>query len=332
MLLKLFSDKKATTALLTVLLSGVLWLPTFFTAVIIPVDQIEPMPFYAMISNVFSFHIILSKLLAWFFLLFQAYLLVMISGKYMLIENRSFLPALFFLLIVSFYPDLKQFSAAAIGGLFMIISINFFLDIPDKDSFSYRFFESGLILGIGSFFYAKMIFFLPVLWIGAIILRKFDWRELVMAVFGVSLPYLFKMAIDYLRDENPFAIFLRLKENLSLAEIPLQTSFSFWLIIGVLFFMTLLSSIYMLKIFQFRKIFIRNYYLILFWLFIISVLVLVFFSSGDMGILYIISIPLAFLFSNYFYNARKTRGNRFLFVLVLLVFVFNGLNEVIGWV
>ena len=332
MLLKLFSDKKASTALLTVLLSGVLWLPTFFTAVIIPVDQIEPMPLYALISNVFSFHIILSKLLAWFFLLFQAYLLIMISGKYMLIENRSFLPALFFLLIVSFYPDVKQFSAASIGGLFMIISINYFLDIPDKDHFSYRFFESGLFLGIGSLFYAKLIFFLPVLWIAAIILRKFDWRELMMAIFGVALPYLFIVAINFLRDINPFEIFLILKENLSVAEIPLQANFNFWFIAGVLFLMTLMSSIYMLKIFQFRKIFIRNYYLILFWLFIISLIVFVFFSSVDMGIIYIISIPLAFLFSNYFYNARKTRGNRLLFVLVLLAFVFNGLNEVIGWV
>lgn len=332
MLLKLFSDNKALTALIILILSGILWLPTFFTAVIIPVDQVEPMLLYKLIFNVFSFHIVLSKLLSWFFLLFQAYLLVMISGKYMLIQSRSFLPALFFLLIVSFYPDLKQFSAASIGGLFMIISINYFLDIPDKESFSYRFFESGLFLGIGSLFYAKLIFFLPVLWIAAIILRKFDWRELVMAVFGTALPYLFIVAIDFLRDEYPFEIFLSLKENMSIAEIPLQANFNFWLIAGTLLLMTLLSSIYMLKIFQFRKIFIRNYYLILFWLFIISLIVFALFSSGDMGIVYIISIPLSFIFSNYFYNARKTRGNRFLFVLVLLVFVFNGLNEVIGWV
>lgn len=331
MLLKLFSDNKVITAVLTILFSGILWLPGFFSSPDISVAQVEPMPLYALIFGGLNMNINFSRFLAWSFLLFQAYLLVLLSSKYLLIESRSFLPALFFLLIVSFYSGLKQFSAAIFGGLFMIASINSFFDTLDKDDFTYRFFDAGLLLGIGSLFYAKLIFFLPVIWIAAIILRKFNWRELVMAVLGLALPYIFVVAIDFIRDEEALKIFLTLSENLHIAEIPLQASFGFWFIAAMLFFITLLSSIYMLKIFQFRKVFMRNFYLIFFWLFLISLLVFAFFSSGDMGIVYILSIPLAFIFSNYFHNVRKTKGNKLLFVLILAAFLFNGLNELFTW-
>ncbi|MCK4920519.1 MAG: hypothetical protein KAS71_05700, partial [Bacteroidales bacterium] len=106
----------------------------------------------------------------------------------------------------------------------------------------------------------------------------------------------------------------------------------FWLINGILFLIIMISSIYMLNIFQFRKIFIRNYYLVFFWIFVISLIVFVFFSSLDMGIAYIIGIPVAFILSNYFYNARKTIGNRILFGMILIVFIFNGLNQIFVWV
>ncbi|MCK4922311.1 MAG: hypothetical protein KAS71_14765, partial [Bacteroidales bacterium] len=230
---------------------------------------------YSFIEGFLGNNLLLSKFFAAIFLLFQSYLLVLISGKYILLHHRNFLPALFFLLIASFYPGLQHFSSAIVGSLFLIISINFFFETYDKDSQNYRFFDSGLILGLGILFYAKLILFLPVIWIAAIILRKVDWRELVMPVLGIVLPLFMVAGIDFLRDEYPWQIFLLLKENLIVAQIPLITNFGFWLINGILFLIIMISSIYMLNIFQFRKIFIRNYYLVFFWIFVISLIVFV---------------------------------------------------------
>lgn len=332
MLLRLFSSTRSISVILIFLFTAILWLPSFLDSGAPPISQSESMILYSFIEGFLANNLFLSKVLAIIFLLFQSYLLILISEKYILLQHRNFFPALFFLLIASFYPGLQHFSAALIGSLFLIICINFFFETYDKDSLSYRFFDSGLILGLGSLFYAKLVLFLPVIWIAAIILRKMDWRELVMPVLGVALPLFVVVGIDFLRDEYPWQIFLLLKENIVVAQIPLVTNFGFWFINGILLLTIMISSIYMQKIFQFRKIFIRNYYLVFFWIFVISLAVFVIFSSFDMGIAYIISIPVAFILSNYFYNARKTLGNRLLFGMILLVFIFNGVNQIFGWV
>ncbi len=332
MLLRLFSSNRNICIVLIFLFTAILWLPSFLESEAPPISKSESMILYSFIEGFLGNNLLLSKFFAAIFLLFQSYLLVLISGKYILLHHRNFLPALFFLLIASFYPGLQHFSSAIVGSLFLIISINFFFETYDKDSQNYRFFDSGLILGLGILFYAKLILFLPVIWIAAIILRKVDWRELVMPVLGIVLPLFMVAGIDFLRDEYPWQIFLLLKENLIVAQIPLITNFGFWLINGILFLIIMISSIYMLNIFQFRKIFIRNYYLVFFWIFVISLIVFVFFSSLDMGIAYIIGIPVAFILSNYFYNARKTIGNRILFGMILIVFIFNGLNQIFVWV
>ncbi|MCF8381526.1 MAG: DUF6427 family protein [Bacteroidales bacterium] len=332
MLLRLFSGSKASTVFSIFLLSVILWLPSLISSKSVHFSQSESMILYAFIEGFLTKNVLLSKILAFIFLLFQAYLLVLISGKYILLQGRSYLPALFFLLIVSFYSGLQQFSAGLIGSFFVIISINFLFEAYDKESISYRFFDAGLILGLGSLFYAKLILFFPVLWISAIILRKGNWREFVMPVFGVILPMFVVAAIGFLREGKPWELFQTMNGILLRAEIPMEIDFGFLLIIGILFLAVLISSVYMLNIFQFKKIFIRNYYLLLFWIFVTGLVVFILFSSFDMGIAYIIAIPTSFILSNYYFNAISTLGNRILFGMILLVFVFNGVNQIFGWI
>jgi len=332
MLLRYFSGNKNNGLILIFLLAVVLWLPAFLSSELVPVSAVEPMVLYSFIADIVNRNVLLSKILGLIFLLFQSYLLVLLSGKFILLKGRSNLPALFFVMIGSFYPGLQQFSEALVASLFMIISINFFFEAYDKDSFSYRFFDAGLILGLGSLFYAKLILFLPILWIAAIILRKVNWREYIMPVFGMAIPLFMLAGIDFLRGEDPWHIFMVIDANLHHTVVDLHTDAGFWIIVGILFLSVVISSVYMLKIFQFGKIFIRNYYLVFFWIFVTGLINFVLFSSFDMGISYIIALPVSFLMSNYFFNTRKTRANKLLFSLIVLVFVLNGVNLVFGWV
>lgn len=332
MLLRYFSGNKDNGLFLIFFLALIFWLPSFLSSELVPVSQVEPMLLYSFFSDIVTRNVFLSKILGLIFLLFQSYLLVLLSGKFILLKGRSNLPALFFLMIGSFYPGLQQFSEALVGSLFLIISINFFFEAYEKESFSYRFFDAGLILGLGSLFYAKLILFLPVLWIAAIILRKVNWREYVMPVFGMALPIFMVAAIDFLRDENPWHIFSVINENLHHTAVDLYTSPGFWVIVGIVFLSVVISSVYMLKIFQFGKIFVRNFYLVFFWIFVTGLVNFVLFFSFDMGISYIIALPVSFILANYFFNTRKTLGNKILFNLIILVFVLNGVNLIFGWV
>ena len=104
MLLRIFSDSRIATAFLIFLVALLLWIPGFIspetTAFYHPV---KPMPLYRLFADLLTGQVLLSKIIAFIFILFQAVLMVRLNASFILIQQRTFLPALFFLLLVSFY-------------------------------------------------------------------------------------------------------------------------------------------------------------------------------------------------------------------------------------
>lgn len=332
MLLKAFSSSKPATAILIFLLALLLWMPGFSGKGVGAIDSgTQAMPLYRFLVGWFGDQLLLSKILAFVFILFQAVLIVRLNARFILIQKSTFLPAFFFILLVSFYSGHLQFSRHIFGSLSMIIILNFLFASYKKEPNSWKFFEAGLTLGVASLFYARMIYFLPFIWIAQIILRPSYWREWVYPLTGVFITAFLFVSLRYLFDLDPWQAWDIFYRNLN----DFSSTFTFsspYLIIGLyIFLLVVLASIYMLRVFQFRKIYIRNYYKVFFWLFVVSTLLFVFLTRFDAGILYIAAIPVSFILSNYFINAPKTRMNRLLFTLVVVVFLGNGLNYWFGW-
>ena len=276
------------------------------------------MPLYALIDGIFVNKISLSKFIAFLFLLFQAIMMIRINARYVLIQERTFLPAFFFLVISSFFPSLLHFSPFIFGSFFILMMLEIIFSVYKAEANSYRFFESGLLIGIASLFYAKLIFLLPFLWIISLILRPFFWREWLFPVLGLSVLYLIVLSILFLGDKAPMSIFDTLSESLHF-NYSFKTDWTNLTFSGYLFILILMASIYMLKVFQFRKIYIRDYYLSFFWLFVLSLLIFVFLSGFEIGMIYILAIPISFILSNYFINSRSIRVKNILFMLFLII-------------
>jgi hypothetical protein len=333
MLLRIFSDSSVGTAILIFLLATLLWLPGFMS---MDVGMIESatreMPLYKILADTIEGKVLLGKIIAFIFILFQAILVVRLNARFILIQERTFLPAFFFILLVSFYFHHLRFSEYIFGSLGMIIILNYMFSSYKKDPNSLKFFEAGFILGISSLFYARMIYFLPFLWIAQIILRPPYWREWVYPIIGVFIPAFLYVTIRYLNDLDPWKAWDILIMNLNDFSYSFRFSQPYLIISILIFILVVIASIYMLRVFQFRKIYIRNYYQAFFWLFMTSTLLFVFFTRFDAGILYMAAVPVSFILSNYFINAPRTLLNRLLFGLILVVFALNGLNHWFGWI
>ncbi len=332
MLQRLFSGDKIFNAFVIILLGALLWIPSFISldtsAFYYPV---RPMPLYGFLARAFEGQVFLSKVFAFLFLVFQAVLIVRLNARFILIQERTFLPAFFFLLITGFYIPLLNFSEAIFGSFFFIIMLDLLFSTYKRDPNTYRFFEAGMVLGIASLFYARLIYFLPIIWVVALITRPFLWREWLFPVLGAILPYLLIIAFTYVAGGEPYAILTTLGKNLILYYGSFQGRLNYILVIAFLFFLIFIASIYMLRVYQFKKIYIRHYYMIFFWLFIAS---LVFFVLNrlDPGIIYVFAVPVSYILSSYFATSRKTLGNRILFTLVVIIFVANALNGIFGWI
>jgi len=333
MILRLFSGGRFVNAFLIVLLSLLLWLPSFLGPERIDfIGPAQPMPFYAYLAGLFKDSFFLARGFSLLFILIQAFLLVRLNGRYILIQDRNFMPAFFFIVLTSFYEPLLNFSSLLFGSFFFIFLLDLLFSVYKKEANSYRFFEAGLLLGIGSLFYSRLIYFLPFIWVASLILRPFYWREWLFPVLGLILPYLFYIAGYFLADKDPLYIIDLLLNNLQHYQYSFTFNWQSMIPFGYSALLIFIASIYMLRVFQFRKVYIRQYYLVFFWLFVFAAIYFFVLKKSGLGLIYIMGIPVAYILSNYFMNSKKSFGNRLLFFLLLILALLNMLNNVYGWV
>jgi hypothetical protein len=332
MLLRFLSDNRLPTAVFIFLIAFLLWLPGFLspetTAFNFPV---KAMPLYDIVSDLLKAKVLASKIIAFLFILFQGFLVVRLNVKFILIQQRTFLPALFFLLLVSFYFPHLQFSKYLFGSMAILLILDILFSSYKKETHSWKFFEAGLVLGIAALFYARIIYFFPFIWITQLILRPPSWREWIFPVVGFMVPVIFVLAVRFLIGLDPWAIGEIFYDNLNNFYFSFRFILPYIIISSFIFIIVVLASGYMLRVYQFRKIYIRNYYLVFFWLFLLSLILFAFLTRFDPGVIYVTAIPVSFLLSNYFINARKSWGNRLLFTLLIVLFIGNGLNHLFGW-
>lgn len=318
MFYRIIKGDRFVSAIIIFLIAIVIWAPTFLSFENVNRSgEITGMPFYVFFGNSFRDSLLLSHLTTFIVMLFEAFLLVRINARYILIQQKTFLPALFFIIITSFSPELHIWNECLPATLFVILFLDIIFGSYNDQPNTYKIFEAGILLGIGSLFYLPLVYLLPFIWIAGMVQRPFYWREFIFPVLGLLLPYIFVFAILFFSDKS-FPEFLILMKD--------QFIFSFdfphfgWIYIAFIFFLTLLvlmASVYLLKVYQFRKIYIRDYFMVLFWLFISSLLIYFLTSGFNIGVAYLIAIPVSYILTNYFITAKKSLGNKILLYTLL---------------
>lgn len=334
MLYRILTGDRFLTIVFILIIGIGIWIPFFIGSEITLNRQYGTgMPFFQYTNTLLSGRLFLSRLLSAVLVFIEAMLLVRINGKYVLIQKRTYLPALFFVLIVSSNKELLEWNPVLPAAVFVIIVLDILLGSHKNSPDSYRFFDTGIILGLGSLFYAPLVFIIAIIWISKIVQRPQFWREYLFPILGFIVPYVFLFAILFFRNEHFPTFFNNLSQNILFGiEFP-EFHLTYWIFIAFLAFLVALSSIYFLGVFKFRKIYLRDYFLVLFWLFIITVIIYLFLSGTNPGIGYLMGIPLSFILSNYFINSKKSLPNKLLlfgFVMYILFLSYSSLFELSG--
>jgi hypothetical protein len=202
--------------------------------------------------------------------------------------------------------------------MFLILVLDIVFRSYRDEPNSYRYFEVGITLGVGSLFYAPLAYLLIFIWFAVMVQRPFYWREFIFPLLGLLVPYIFVFAFLFFTDKSIPEFLFILKSNFTFdIKLP-EYLWIFWIFIGYLVLLIIIATIYLLKVFQFRKIYIRDYFMVLFWLFITGLIIFAFFSGLNFRIIYMLAIPISYLLTNYFVNAKKSIGNK------ILIYVFLG--------
>jgi len=328
---RLFAGSNTHNAVAIMFLAVLLWLPAFFKEDIISQClPVEPMPFFKWLSYLTVGNSNISVLLAFILVVSGAVLINYFNTRYILVNRRSFLPSYFFMLTVSLFPDLQSLNPLLPSMLFLILAVYLLFSTYKAEEDSLRFFEIGMLLGTGSLFFAPLLWFVIFIWIATCIMRPFRWREWIYPVAGIIVPYILLWTYYYVFSDDGGKLFTLLADNLiPVYELPETGRLKLVKYIYILI-LVIISSIYMVRVFQFRKVYIRIYYHVFLWLFILGFLILAYTHANFNGILYFVMIPASYLITNYFIESKLSFVNQILFLSGLVLAIAAKIIEFSG--
>ncbi len=79
---------------------------------------------------------------------------------------------------------------AIFGAMFLMLAIRRIMDAYRDPGIAYNFFDAGILIGIGSLFYANLIWFGLLIIIGIALLRTGNIKEIAISVIGLITPYI----------------------------------------------------------------------------------------------------------------------------------------------
>jgi hypothetical protein len=131
----------------------------------------------------------LPDLVALLLVLLQALLVNVIVAKYRMARTVSLYPGVFYILIVSSFPDFLHLSPVLMANTFLLLVLYELFDSYKKYTAAGSLYNIGLWLGVAALFYYSMLAILIAAIIGFSIVRSFKVREVLMILFGLISPY-----------------------------------------------------------------------------------------------------------------------------------------------
>ena len=315
MFIRFFKSNNASALLFLPLIAIVIWVFGFIHPIVLPVKH--TMPLYELIAGSLTNIPWLSCLIGLLLVIGEAFLLNFIVNENEVLAKQTYLPALFYIVFMSNNNAMLTLHPLLFGNLFLLLAMQKLLSSYRKDSAFSQAFDAGLLISIATLFYFPFVVFLPLLGIGLIILRPFNWREWVISFIGALIPYLFVITfyffydkLDYLFLDKMFYQFIREKPSLDLSK-----SFYFMMGVGWLLILFSLGKILLgVGIGSQRT---KKSIIFLVWFFFLSAISILIAPEISTKYFSALAIPTAVFCANYFSNIKKDWWAEFLFLLLI---------------
>ncbi len=281
----------------------------------------DPMPLYNWIYNGLSNLTLLSKLIAFLLVLLQAIIINGITNQYNLLGFRSYLPGIFFIMIVSNFPEYQMIHPLLIANLFFLAVWERIASITEKSNTYKAFFNASLLLGLATLFYPNYLFLIIIVIAGTVLNRISHPREFIMIFVGFIVVWYFYLSINYILF-NKFqldGIYFRFE----FANKPFSILSAGQLIFLSYTFVLLLIASFRLSTFVSNvKIQIRRNLKILFIWFAVCMVIFLF-TNSSFEFIYTCALPVAFLFAMFLSNVNSKWFPEVIWLLFFAITIIN---------
>lgn len=325
MLLRFFRLTNAPVILMIPFLGLLLWLSPLFS---VPESTFffdkAQMPLYKFVTDFIPAHSFAGTLLTFGLVILQGYLLVRLNTRFIFINNRTYLPVLFFIMITASIPELQRLNPVIFSGFFMVLALEKIFDSYGNSGVDYNIFLASFYLSVGALFYPFLIFFMFTVWISLGLLRPFKWREWLFTIIGFLLPVFFIFSFYYLVHDQPLRLIADIKAVIDFKYHAPDYQIPSVIFLAIILFLIIMASQFILIVYPNKKIISRKAYSVFLWLFLNTILVYLLINKASVELLFIGAIPVSFLISHYFTFVKSVFwGNIFLIALFVLLLVIQ---------
>jgi hypothetical protein len=287
----------------------------------------RPMPLYGILKDLLGSSYFAGSFFSSAVLILILFLLVYFNTSVFFINERTFLPAVIYIFFSAIFPEYQSLNPVLPAAVFLILAVMRIMDSYRKQGLAYNFFDAGILLGIGSLFYAGLLWFGVIAIAGIVIIRTGNIREIAVTLAGLAAPYLITAGIYYLLDKDLSLLFSDLGKNL-FGKAP---DFEFTrLTVVILIFTGLIltvSVVYLVSGMNTKKIRAGMTFSILLWAFFLSLVIYFVFPAISVEIVYLTAVPACYILAHYLIFVRKRLVPEIIFslffLLVLLVQAFH---------
>ncbi|MBN2863323.1 MAG: hypothetical protein JXN62_09195 [Bacteroidales bacterium] len=307
MLLRVFRGTGPGVFLLIVITLGLFWISAFFDPQLPGsyLYETRPMPLYILVKYLVGAKPWSGVIFSFLILAFLLFLISHFNTSHFFINERTFLPVIIYTVFTGIFPRMQTLNPVLPAALFLMLAQMRIMDSYRKQGTAFNFFDAGILLSIGSLFYANLIFFGIILFVGIAMLRTVSIKEIAISVLGLLTPYIIITGIYYVLGRDIGILMDDIKENL----FGSSGAYNFERIIVImLIYLALIlffSLGYLSTQLNSKKIVSRKTFYLLFWVFGLS-LVLYFISPAvSVEIAWLAGIPACYFMANYFVFVKK---------------------------
>jgi len=321
-LLNLFRNNSIFAFLFLIVFTVLIRLLPFLR--IIPIDLNINAPLaqfiFSWISTFDDFYFF-SAVIASFLVLLQAWMVNNLVINHSILIKDSFLPALLFILLNSFYPQQMFLSPQLIANLFIILMFQRLCNLYDSEKPLYIVLDSGLYLGMAVLFNYDTLVYLPFILISVILMTYFNIRFILARIFGIILP-IYLLGVLFFMMDNLNDLFIIINNSLNrnyLTSISINWNKIIpWFLISFIVFASGIS----LQLNYFKNKVKTRRILITIALYIAISVLLTLIEDHDLvfAVCYL-SVPVSIVMANYFMSKRLILLKEILFFSLVVAAV-----------
>jgi hypothetical protein len=326
MLLQIFKGNNPGVIILVSVIFIAVWIGAFINPAMVYSAHLYngPMPLYGFMVTLAGKNSLVWVVISSVMATIVSFLLVNFNTTSFFINERTYLPALFYVLAAGLFPQNLSLNPALPASIFLMVAIVRIIDGYRKAGIANNFFDAGLLISTGSLFYANLIWFGILVIIGIVIIRTVSVSEVLLALLGLLTPYLLTFGIYYVTGSDLSSLLALITGNLFLrAEGVLFSRLSIVALI-LASLIIIVSVAYLFSHLNSKKIKSRKTFSILIWAFLIALAEYFILPPVSIEIVWIIAIPVSYFLTHYFvFIKKKLMPEIFLSVLFLLVLIIQ---------